>query len=122
MTSALGLSLCAELLLGPNQLSSGASGWPRPTSPLHPPLRARLTLHVWMQDHEEEGPGQCGRGGDHPGGEQVGHHQAQVRIIEASLGVPLGLGHTGKVSPGTEVKSPDGFPLCSGQPRYLIPG
>lgn len=101
MTSELGLSPCTELPLvaKPTELRGL-----RLSSSHHPP-RARLTLHVRVQDHEEEGPGQCGRGGDHPGGEQVGHHQAQVLITEAALGVPLGLGHTGKVSSGTEVNS-----------------
>ena len=119
MTSELGLRPRTELVLGakPTELR----GLILSSSSQHPPW-ARLTLHVWVQDHEEEGPGQRGRGGDHPSGKQVGHHQAQVLIIEAALGVPLGLGHTGKVSSGTEAKSPRGLPPCSGQPRCLIPG
>ena len=119
MTSELGLRPCTELVLGAK--STELRGLGLSWSSQHPP-QAGLTLHVWVQDHEEEGPGQRGRGGDHPSGEQVGHHQAQVLIIEAALGVPLGLGHTGKVSSGTEVKSPHGLPPCSGQPRCLIPG
>ena len=119
MTSELGLRPCTELVLGAK--STELRGLGLSWSSQHPP-QAGLTLHVWVQDHEEEGPGQCGRGGDHPSGKQVGHHQAQVLIIEAALGVPLGLGHTGKVSSATEVKSPRGLPPCSGQPRCLIPG
>ena len=102
MTSELGLRPCTELVLVAKPAELRSLGLP--SSSQHPP-QAGLTLHVWVQDHEEEGPGQRGRGGDHPGSEQVGHHQAQVLIIEAALGVPLGLGHTGKVSSGSEVKS-----------------
>ena len=119
MTYALGLSPCTELLLVAKLTELRGIGL---YSSSHHPPRARLMLHIRVQDHEEEGPGQCGRGGDHPSGEQVGHHQAQVLIIEAALGVPLGLGHTGKVSSGTEVKSPHGLAPCSSQPRCLIPG
>lgn len=119
MTSELGLRPCTELVLVAKPAELRSLGLP--SSSQHPP-QAGLTLHVWVQDHEEEGPGQCGRGGDHPSGEQVDHHHAQVLIIEAALGVPLGLGHTRKVSSGSEVKSPRGLPPCSGQPRCLIPG
>lgn len=61
MTSELGLSLSTELLLVAKsaKLRGLRLSLSSLTHPTRPPW-ARLTLHVWVQDHEEEGPGQRG--------------------------------------------------------------
>ena len=82
-----------------------------------PPALGRLTLHIRVQDHEQQGPGQCGCSGHHPRHEQVNNHQAQVLLVEAALRIPLYLGRRESVS--SVGRSPTVASHCALQAKEL---